>query len=92
MENQRAGESGSLTVDDKPLVHRMNLCIEVPAIVSPGIDPKASLVRFADMLEYIKALVERTKDDAKGEIGGARFSYSTEWATRPEMATVDAAA
>jgi len=88
MESQRMGESQRTADDDAkpPVVHRMNICIEVPAIVAEGIDPKASLVSFPDMINYIQALAERTKEDAKGQIANARFSYSTEWAVFPELA------
>ncbi len=59
-----------------PNVHRMNLCIEVPAI--PNME-KAGLISFYDMLRYLQALAEQSNHDAKGEIGGARFAFSTEW-------------
>jgi hypothetical protein len=73
------------------VVHRMHICIEVPAIdpvehpASARAFPRVSLVSFADMMSYIQALMERTKEDAKGEIANARFSYSTEWNVDPEL-------
>lgn len=72
----------------KQKYHRMNICIEVPAIEAPGIDPTASFVRFSDMIMYIQGMVERSKPgdtEIRASIAGAHFQISTEHGVESEI-------
>lgn len=63
--------------------HRMNLCIEIPAL--GGDFPKTGTSRFHDILMYVHALTERSMEDAKLEIANCIVTYSTEFNVNSEL-------
>lgn len=69
-------------------VHRMNICIEVPAIEGQGEGfEHASLVSFNDMLEVVQAIVVQKHHHGRGTIARASYEFSTEWSVESELET-----
>lgn len=65
--------------------HRMNICIEVPAV--GGDFPKTGMSRFSDIIDYVKMISERgpQEPDARIEIAGCIATFGVEFNVNSEL-------